>query len=151
MAWTTYHKDVTATVGSDSYTLPTGNLELMNDPVSKAGSFALQRINSSFKQRIDGWMVLARFDYSELSGGVDADIRSMVEAALNSTTGIITVNFDPLNEYPAEDRTIDFILKAAPNAVVATFEGRARKRRSNFEMISRRQFTAPIEWITSNS
>ena len=145
MAWNYYHKEVVATVGSDSFTLPTGNLKLQNEPVSRAGSFAIELFNSTMIQRLDGWNVMAEFDWNELSDGVDATVRSFIEAILD--TKQCTVDFDPDDEFPAETRTVDFILKSAPGAVLASFDGRARNRRSTFTLISRRQFDTPIEWI----
>lgn len=147
MAFTSYHENVIATVGSDNFTLPVGNMVLRNDPVSKAGSFALELINSNMKQRIDGWVVRVEFSYSELTGTANDTIRSFIEAILD--TKICTIDFDPLDEFPMEDRTITFILEAAPSAVQADFRHRARNRTSSMQLVSRTWLTTPLEWITS--
>ncbi len=146
MAFTSYHRNVVATVGSDNFTLPVGNMVLRNDPVSKAGSFALERINSSMKQRIDGWVVRVEFTYDELTGTVNDDIRSFIEAILD--TKICTIDFDPLDEFPAEDRTVTFVLEGAPSAVQANFRHRARHRTAAMQLVSRTWLTTPLEWIT---
>lgn len=147
MAWNYYHKNVVAAVGSVSFSLPTGNLKLRNEPVSRAGSFAIELFNSKIIQRFDGWNVVAEFDWNELSGGTDTVIRSFVEAILEEKQ--CTIDFDPDDEFPAENRSIDFILQSASGTVIANFNGRARNRRSTFSLISRRQFSEPAEWITS--
>lgn len=145
MAWNYYHKTVVATVGTDTFTLPTGNLKLQNAPVSRTGAFAIELFNSTYKQRVDGWNVVAEFDWRELADGVDATVRSFIEALLDEKQ--CTIDFDPDNEFPSETRTIDFILDGGSGAVIASFNGRARNRSSTFALISRRQFDSPTEWI----
>ncbi len=147
MAFGSYHRNVVATVGSDNYTIPVGNLLLRNDPVSRAGSFALELFNSSMVQRIDGWLIRVQFAYNEIGATSNDTIREFLEAILD--TGICVIDFDPDNEFPLEDRTIIFVLELAPNAVIAIFDGRARNRSSEFQLVSKAWLTAPLEWITS--
>lgn len=145
MAYSYYHPTVSATVGANQYTLPTGNLRLSNEPVSRAGSFAITLFNSKVIQSVDGWLVRAQFSYPHLENSVDNDIRIFIEDLLDA--GQCTVDFDPDGEFDPENRTIDFVLESAPEAVVADFVGRARHKPSSLNLVSRRQFTAPVEWI----
>ncbi len=145
MSWNYYHKTVVATVGSTTYDLPVGNLVLRNEPVSKAGSFAIELFNSAVLQRIDGWFVMADFSYDELTGDANETIRMFIESAL--AEGVCTIDFDPEDEFPSETRTVEMIIKEAPGAIQANFASRARSRTSTFSLISRRQLTEPLEWI----
>ena len=147
MGFTGYHRNVIATVGSDSYTIPTGNLVLRNDPVTRAGSFALELINSTMVFRFDGWLVRAEFSYDQLTDGANDDIRSFVEGILDQK--ICVIDFDPEDEYPMEDRSITFVLESAPDAVVADFQHRARHRTSSFNLVSKSFLQTPLVWVTS--
>lgn len=146
MAFESYHRNVVATVGSDNFTIPVGNMLLRNDPVSRAGSFALELFNSSMVQRIDGWLVRVEFSYDEIALDANVTIREFIEAVLDD--GICVIDFDPDDEFVAEDRTITFVLESAPEAVVASFSGRARNRTSAFQLVSKTWLSAPLEWIT---
>lgn len=145
MAWNLYQQSVTAQVGSSTFVLPMGSLKLANEPVSRSGSLAVPLFNGRVVQQIDGWYVKATFDYAELSGGADDTVREFIEAILDA--GSCTIDFDPDDEFAPTAHTIDFVLLEAPGAVQATFSGRARGRSAAFQLISRRQFTEPIEWL----
>ena len=145
MSWNYYHEKVVATVGTTTYDIPVGNLVLVNEPVSKAGSFAIELFNSARIQRVDGWFVKANFSYDELTGAANETIRLFIEMLLDE--GVCTVDFDPLDEFPAENRTVEMILMEGQGVIQANFNERARSRTSTFSLISRRQLTEPLEWI----
>ena len=144
MSWNDYHKSVLATVGSNEYVIPTGSLRLANEPVSRSGSLAVSLFNSRVIQSIDGWLVRAQFTWPHLGQAVDDRIRLFIEDIL--ADGVCTIDFDPEEEFE-DPRTVDFVLESAPDAVVADFVGRARHRPAAFNLVSRRQFADPIEWI----
>lgn len=146
MAWGTYHTNVVATVGSNTYDLPVGNMRLANEPFSRNGLLAQPLFNSRVIQTIDGWLVRLSFTHAHLSDGADDTIRLFLEAVLDA--GICTIDFDPDEEFETS-RTIDFVLEEAANSVRAEFVGRGRIRPSSLSLVSRRLFTAPVDWITS--
>lgn len=144
MAWNDYNTEVTVTANSNTYTIPVWALDLKVVPWTGNSTYAIELFDGRYKNRIEGYRLVAEFKWAQLKQVDHALFGDMIEDI--ATEGCATIDFDP-NDAPGI-RVATFVLTDASNIINAIFEGRVRMRPGVMAFISKIVYSTVPAWVT---
>jgi len=143
MAYTSYHTRVQFTANSNVYTIPIWALRISAVPYSGLGTTTVRLFDGRNKQRVDGWLLRAEFDWPQLKASDHDNFTNLVNDIV--AAGTVDIDFDPDDNLGQKVAT--FVAEDLGDMIQALFRGRVRRRPAAAQFIGSNVLSEVPDWI----